>query len=75
MLNTRYGSTEVIANAALNTGQEMDVVEEQLLRCDIRKAIATIDRLNAYAGKEHVTPEEEQAIRRLNEWCYAGSEV
>lgn len=74
MLNTRYGTTEVIATAALNTGQEMDVVEEQILRSDIRKAIAAIDHLNRN-GAYVVSPEEDQAIKRLNEWCYAESGV
>lgn len=69
MLNTRYRTPEVIATAALNTGQEMDVVEEQLLRSDIRKAIAAIDHLNN-AGGYILDPEEVRAIERLNAWCY-----
>lgn len=69
MFNTRYGTTQVIAQAALNTGRTMDEVEEDLVRHDIRKAIAAIDHLNN-AGGYILDPEEVRAIERLNAWCY-----
>lgn len=69
MFSTRYGTTQVIAQAALNTGRTMDEAEEDLVRDDIRKAIAAIDHLNN-AGGYILDPEEVRAIERLNAWCY-----
>ena len=47
----------------------MDEAEEDLVRDDIRKAIAAIDHLNN-AGGYILDPEEVRAIERLNAWCY-----
>lgn len=66
----KYGTTEERANAALNTGMTMDEAGEAMLRRDVRKAIAIINRLNAYVGNEYVKGEEVDVVRRLNSWIY-----